>query len=222
MENLTLVIPAKNEKESLPQVLKELEEFHIKKIVVLEKSDAETIAAIQNFKCEIHYQTSKGYGNALIEGINQVKTKYFSIFNADGSFNPLELEKMLKKLENENFDIVFASRYEKDCKSDDDTLVTLVGNFIFSKLGNIFFNLKITDILYTFVVGNTDAVKELKLESKNFVFCVELPIKAMRNKLSLTTSKSVERARIGGKKKVNAIRDGFLILLGMIRLFFKR
>ena len=37
MENLTLVIPAKNEKESLPLVLKELKKYKLKKIVVLEK-----------------------------------------------------------------------------------------------------------------------------------------------------------------------------------------
>ena len=34
MKNLTLVIPAKEEKESLPQVLNELKKYKIKKIVV--------------------------------------------------------------------------------------------------------------------------------------------------------------------------------------------
>ena len=37
MKNLTLVIPAKEEKESLPQVLDELKKYKLKKIVVLEK-----------------------------------------------------------------------------------------------------------------------------------------------------------------------------------------
>ena len=47
MENLTLVIPAKNEKESLPLVLKELKKYKLKKIVVLEKSDLATIKSIK-------------------------------------------------------------------------------------------------------------------------------------------------------------------------------
>ena len=38
MENLTLIIPAKNEKESLPSVLNELKKFDLKILVVLEKS----------------------------------------------------------------------------------------------------------------------------------------------------------------------------------------
>ena len=35
-------------------------------------------------------QSQKGYENALIEGINNTNTKYFCIFNADGSFDPAE------------------------------------------------------------------------------------------------------------------------------------
>ena len=34
MENLTLVIPAKEEKESLPVVLKELQDFKLKKLII--------------------------------------------------------------------------------------------------------------------------------------------------------------------------------------------
>ena len=56
LDQLTLVIPAKNEKESLPTVLDELKNFKLNLIVVLEKSDLETINSIKNFKCKIIYQ----------------------------------------------------------------------------------------------------------------------------------------------------------------------
>ena len=128
---------------------------------------------------------------------------------------------MLLRLKNNNADLVFASRYEKNCSSEDDTLITKIGNFIFTKIGNIFFRLTISDILYTFVIGKTEKIKKLNLISKDFVFCVELPIKAKRNNLKLVTSKSHERARIGGFKKPNAFKDGLKILVGMIKLFFK-
>ena len=76
--------------------------------------------------------------------------------------------------------------------------------------------------MYTFVLGRTKKVNDLKLKSKDFVFCVELPIIAKKNGLKLTTSKSNERARIAGKKKVNAFRDGLKILIGIIKLFFQK
>ena len=60
----------------------------------------------QYFDCKILYQSKKGYGNALIEGIKETKTKYFCIFNADGSFDPSELINMYQLVENENFDLM--------------------------------------------------------------------------------------------------------------------
>ena len=219
MDNLTLVIPAKNEKESLPEVLDEIKSYNCKKIVIMEKSDIETSSSIKEYDCKILYQEGIGYGNAIKQGIDAVNTKYFCIFNADGSFNPGELKEMLNKAQTYNF--VFASRYEKDCGSEDDTIITLIGNYIFTKIGNIFFKLKITDILYTYVLAETEAAKKLNLVKDNFCLCVELPIKAQKANYKLTTSKSFERKRIGGKKKVNAFKHGLEILIEMIKLYFK-
>ena len=98
MHDLTLVIPAKNEKESLPSVLQELKSFNLQILIVLEESDKDTINSISNYDCRLVFQKNKGYGDALILGINEVTTKYFCIFNADGSFNPNELRSMYKNL----------------------------------------------------------------------------------------------------------------------------
>tara|TARA_A100001035_G_scaffold199917_1_gene160419 strand:+ start:340 stop:1020 length:681 start_codon:yes stop_codon:yes gene_type:complete len=219
--DLTLLIPAKNEKESLPFVIKEIENLNLKCnfLFVVEKKDKETIKVIKRSKKKILFQRNKGYGDALITGINKIKTKYFCIFNADGSFNPRELKGMLKILKFKNNDFVFASRYEVNCSSEDDTLITLIGNYFFTKLGNIFFKLSITDILYTFVIGKTKSAQKLKLKEKKFGFCVELPIKARLKKMKISTSKSHERKRYSGTKKVNAFKDGFIILVTMIKFF---
>lgn len=222
MKDLTLIIPAKNEKDSLPKVLDELKNYNYKINIILEKNDLDTINSIKKFNCEIIYQINRGYGDALIQGINQVKTKFFCIFNADGSFDPKEIQKMLDKLINEKYDFIFASRYLRNSKSDDDTVVTLIGNKIFSFIGKIFFSLPISDILFTFVLGKTKEARSLNLIQKDFSFCVELPIKAKRNNYKLGSTIAYERARIAGLKKVNALRDGTLILIHMLKLFFKR
>ena len=218
MKNLTLVIPAKNEEFSLPKVLNEIKYFKCKKIVVLGKSDLKTIKSINNFDCRIIKQKSSGYGNAIIEGIKKTKTKYICIFNADGSFNPKYLNVMLKKaLLGYNF--VFASRYLKQAGSDDDTFLTLIGNKIFTFIGSFFFKLKLSDILFTFILGETQKFKSLKLKSKDFRLCVEIPINIKKKNFSYTEVPSFERIRLGGKKKVNEFKDGFLILFAMLKFF---
>ena len=56
---ITLVIPAKKEKESLPTVLKELKKYKFKLIIVLEKNDIETIKSIKQFKKKLIFQKRK-------------------------------------------------------------------------------------------------------------------------------------------------------------------
>ena len=221
MDDLTLVIPAKHEKESLPLVMRELLKYNLKIIIVLEESDYDTIASVSEFDCKILFQKNKGYGDALIQGINSVETEFFCIFNADGSFKPSELKFMYNLSKKENYDLVFGSRYEKNSSSDDDTIITYVGNKIFSFIGKLFFSLPITDILYTYVLGKTVKTNKLKLLYKDLCLCVELPIKASKNKMSLISSPANERKRLGGKKKVNAFKDGLKILIAMILLRFK-
>ena len=55
--------------------------------------------------------------------------------------NPKYLEEMLRLCKSKDF--VFASRYLKGGGSDDDNLITLIGNKIFSLIGNIFFKLNL-------------------------------------------------------------------------------
>lgn len=219
MKNLTLIIPAKYEKESLPIFLKEIESYECEKIVVLKKEDFETINSIKSFKCRILFQSGTGYGNAIIEGINVVQNDFCCIINADGSMNPRYLETMLKLCVDK--DIIFASRYlGKESGSDDDNVVTFFGNKVFTFFGNLFFSLKLSDILFTFILARTSSLKKLNLKSKDFRLCVEIPIKARRNNMIFSSIPSHERPRIGGKKKVNALRDGFIILIYMIKIFF--
>jgi hypothetical protein len=222
MNDITLVIPAKKEPESLPYVLMELEKLNLNFLIILEKTDYVTINSIEKYKSKIIYQVEKGYGDAILLGIKNVKTKYFSIFNADGSFDPYELNEMYNQIKAKSLDIIFASRYLKNASSEDDTIITFLGNKIFSLIGRFFFNLPISDILYTFVIGNTQKILSLNLKQKDFTLCVELPIKAKKNSLKISDIPSNEKSRIGGIKKVNEFKDGFLILIQLIILFFKK
>ena len=221
MRDLTLIIPAKKEVESLPVFLKEIENYKYKKFIVLQKEDLETKKAINKIKnIKIIEQINNGYGNALIEGINSVKTKYCCIINADGAMNPRYLDKMRKLCKNKDF--VFATRYQKPGGgSDDDDSITFIGNYFFTIASNFLFNLKISDILFTYILGKTSSFKNLKLKNFDFRICVEIPIKAKLQNMNYTCLPSYERSRIGGKKKVNVLKDGFLILTEIVKYFLK-
>ena len=221
MKNLTLLIPANKESESLPIFLKELRDFECKKLIVLQKEDQETIDSITEIRdIEILVQKNKGYGSALKEGIEKINTEFFCIINADGSMDPKYLNLMYEKCQREDF--IFASRYLSDGGSDDDDVVTFVGNKFFTLLGNILYNLGLSDILYTYILGRTSEAKKLKLDYHDFRICVEIPFKIKKKAMNYKSMPSMERPRIAGKKKVNALKDGFLILLALVSFKFKK
>ena len=70
-------------------------------------------------------------------------------------------------------------------------------------------------------MGKSHAFKKLDLKNTDFTFCIELPVKAKLNKFDCISLPSYERSRISGKK-VNEFKDGFLILISIIRLFIKK
>ena len=223
LKKITLLIPAKYERESLPIVLKSLENFNCKKLIVMSPDDFETINSVKEFNCEVLLQKKSGYGNAIIEGINNITTEYLCIFNADGSFDHNDLEKMYSLALNENLDFIFASRYSGNISgSEDDSFITFIGNKIFSFLGNLLFNLNLKDILYTYVLGRTKSFKLCNLNCKDFRICVELPINIKQFGFIYNSYDSFEKKRLFGKKKVNEFIDGFLIFYYMIYRFFKK
>ena len=76
--------------------------------------------------------------------------------------------------------------------------------------------------MYTYIVGKTNSAKKLSLKYNDFRICVEIPIIAKIKNLDCISLPSKERKRIGGEKKVNALKDGFLILTAIVKLFLKK
>ena len=94
MKDLTIIIPAKDEKETLPVIIENLKSLDCDITITLKDDDIETVKAINDKNVKIFYQSGKGYGNSLREAIVECKSKYFCIFNADGSFEHNDLFKM--------------------------------------------------------------------------------------------------------------------------------
>lgn len=220
MQKINLIIPAKEKIENLFNIINPLlKKKEIKKIIlILDKKNKKKF--IKNKKLKIIVQKRIGYGSAIIEGFKISKSKFSCIFNADGSFNAHDFGRMIKHTQKNDF--IFASRYLKGGSSEDDNIITLIGNFIFSLLGRTLLKVKLSDILYTFVLCNTKKFNSLKLKSRDFRFCIELPFKVSSNKFRYTELKSREFKRKFGVKNVNELKDGFLIFTEVLKCYLKR
>ena len=59
MKDITLVIRAKSESDSLPKVLNELKKFSVKKIIVIPKNDILTFKSAKKYNCKIIFKKKK-------------------------------------------------------------------------------------------------------------------------------------------------------------------
>jgi len=224
MSNLSIIIPTKNEEESLIILLEELKKYKeiIGEIIIVDaKSTDKTLEIAKKYNCITILQEERtGYGDAIIRGVNHSSFEYSLILDGDGSKNPIYITTLLKKIIDTNSEFIFAERYGINAGSLDDTLFTFIGNRIFTYLGKIFFNLELNDILHTFFICKNLSFKRISFSHYNFGFCVELPIKVQKYKLKYNTLPTLERKRIAGEVKVRSFVDGVKILKSMIILFF--
>lgn len=218
--NIEILIPTFNEEKNILETIKGLKSEGFMNLTILDAQSIDrTVELSKDLGCRVIIDSEKkmGFGASCINGINQSKYEFICIFDGDNSFDAKSLHQMIDKI-NLGYDFVFASRYLKNSKSEDDTIVTKFGNFFFTNLIRILFNFKTTDVLFQFTLGKADLYRKLKLTSKDFRICTEFLIKAY-SKYKCSEILSIERKRIYGVSKVNKFFDGFKILINILYYF---
>lgn len=224
LDDVEILIPTFNEERNLQFTIDSLKKAGLINLTVLDAlSDDGTVEVAKKNNCKVLIDPSRrmGFGYSLINGIKNSKSKYLCIFDADGSFDATTILKMKKMLIEKNLDFVFGSRYLHGNKSDDDTLLTKFGNFVFTKLISILFNFKTTDALFLYLFGKKHCFEELNLKEEDFKICTEALIKA-RSSYKCEEIYSHEKKRIYGTTKVNRFKDGYLMLSNVFSLWLKK
>jgi glycosyltransferase involved in cell wall biosynthesis len=220
---ISVVIPARNERESLPAVLKELSTKNLHEVLVVDGHSSDgTPDVVRNAGFKVVAQDGRGYGAGVMTGMKIAAGDLVTFMDADGSYDPEAIPRMRALIENEGYDVVFCSRYLPESGSDDDTFIRLTGNMIFTTLMRVLFGVKLSDALFFYALARTDIYRSIKWEYPNFALCVEIPIKVHQAGYKYTEIPSRERPRIGGVSKVNAFTDGLSILWAMIKLRLRR
>ena len=110
-DTLTVIIPAKDEAETIGHVLKELPRDLIDEIIVVDgHSTDDTVDVVRRAGVRVITQEGKGYGNGVRTGLKHATGRYVTFLDADGSYDPAALKVLLDRIR-EGYDVVF-SRYD--------------------------------------------------------------------------------------------------------------
>ena len=217
LKDVSLVIATYNEEESIKYVLDELQKFNLGEIIIVDGNSTDnTKAVVEAYGIKFISQNKKGWGSAVKEGIDLTTLPFVTYMDGDGSYNPKALLEMRNLIDSN--DAVFCSRYKDGAKSPDDTPVRALGNRIFTIIVKILFGPKISDSLFFYPMFKKTILKNFDLDSDDFTLCLELPVKVHQTGLKYVEILSEERERYAGVTKVNALTDGFKILIGILSL----
>jgi dolichol-phosphate mannosyltransferase len=175
--NLSIVIPAFNEKENLikliPEIRKIISEItNSYEIIVVDKGSADgTLELDLGLNTKIIKQKMPGYGGALREGFNLSKGEYIITMDADQSHEPLYVKDLWEK--RNEADLIVASRYVSGGRADMPYIRKLLSIFL-NELYTYVLSLPYKDISSGYRLYNANIVKAIHLTKSGFSMLQEL------------------------------------------------
>jgi glycosyltransferase involved in cell wall biosynthesis len=181
---LSIVMPCLDEAETLANCIRKaqrfLEENDIAgEIVVADNGSSDGSPQIaQQLGARVVSVESKGYGNALMGGIQAARGRYVIMGDADDSYDFASLRPFLEKLRN-GTDLVLGNRFRGGIKPGAmPALHRYFGNPLLTAIGRLFFHGGPGDFYCGLRGFNRQAILDLDLRTTGMEFALEMVIKA--------------------------------------------
>jgi len=212
----TILLPAYNEAEALPEVLAALSPIMTPEIEIVVVDDGSTDGTVREARkgnCRlIQHPQNMGKGAAVRTGVANARGERIVIMDADATYPAAAIPQMIDLLA--DHDVV---RCHREARHENMSIVNRFGNWLFDWLLAYIHGLEGTDHLSGLYGMRKDAVEGMGLESDGFDIEAEIGIKASVQGLRIATFPITYSARLG-EKKLRPWHDGLLILRRILLL----
>lgn len=225
MPNLSIVIPAYNEEESLrfffPSVIAHCRNKNYGLIIVNDGSSDGTLNVLEELKKQesfdftiISHKLNKGYGGALKSGIASCTTQYVITLDADGQHYLEDVDKLLEKMKETNADLIIGSRKGQSSAS----VFRGVGKRIIRLVAKMLMKLSIYDINSGMKLYDTGLVKRyLKLTPNTMSFSDVITLTFVHNRHLVLEEPIKIKDRLKGQSTIG-VRTAFETVLEIVNI----
>lgn len=200
-----VIIPARNEEESIGLVLGDLPK--VARVIVVNNGSTDSTATIaRDAGCLVIDEPVPGYGKACLSGLTAMeqfagdqKVEYVAFVDGDYSDHAHLLPCLLKPIVDDAADFVLGSRMQGDREPGAMPPQATWGNRLACFLMKMVWRTNYTD-LGPFRVIRVDALRELQMQDENFGWTVEMQVKATVAGLRTLEIAVPYRRRVGVSK----------------------
>ena len=222
---LSIIIPARNESDSLEDILNYFEEnlleVDFEVLLINDFSDDDTLSKAKKIfqlknRFKVFDNQKKGLGGAINLGIENAIGDNTVIMMADMSDDIEDLKRYNDLIDKENLDAVLGSRFIKDSEVVSYPFQKLILNRIFNLFVSLIFWNKYNDYTNAFKIYKTKILKDLKpLVSESFNIFLEIPLKVISRKYNykIIPIKWKGRKKGQAKFKIKELRSKYLFTL---------
>ncbi len=225
----TLLIPTLNEISGMKEIMAKIKKEWVDQIIILDGGSTDgTIEYAKEHGYSVYVQKQIGFRNAYTEVWPMIKGDVVITFSPDGNSIPEVIPLLVDKMK-EGYDMVIASRYLGEARSEDDDLLTGFGNWMFTRMVNLLYGARYTDAMVIYRAYKTKIVYDLDLDKDDgFIFAEKLfnthvswepllSVRAVKRRLKITEIPASEPPRIGGVRKLKVFKWGAVFLFQFIR-----
>ncbi|TDI69117.1 MAG: glycosyltransferase family 2 protein [Bacteroidetes bacterium] len=228
--SIKVIIPAYNEADSIKKVIGDIPTLVSEIIVVSNNSSDATETIARKAGATVLKEERRGYGYACLkamEYISELHSKPDIIVFLDGDYSdyPEQLLEIIEPIIKDKIDFVVGARDKKLREKGSMTSPQIFGNWLATRLMQLFFRSKFTD-LGPFRAITYTKLLDLNMEDKTYGWTVEMQLKALLQKYSYVEVPVKYRNRIGDSKVSGTIKGtifaGVKILGWIFKYSFKK
>jgi len=224
--NVSIIIPVLNEEYFLQKVVSLLSKaLPDSEIIIVDLGSrdgtlevAKALVESQNAKVLIHPQP-RSLGEVITDTVRLARGNIVVLLDADGTYDPLEIARLIEPIKAGTADLVIGSRFEgKIMPGVKPSVPKKLGNFLVYFLLRFMFGIKVRDSSSGLRALRKDFLDKLA-PSKKIDFNYQLLIQAKNTRCSIKEVPITFYPRIGRAKLVRFV-DGMRILFHLLKFRF--
>ena len=226
MNKISILIPVYNEKNTLLEILKQVEavDFGLEKEIILiddfSTDGTKELYKDLNYKI-LYHEKNMGKGAALRTGFNAATGDIIIIQDADLEYNPADYKPLVELIKKDEADVVYGSRLADTRNQGKFLLLSYLANVTLSFITRILYGTFLTDMETCYKAFRADFIKGITIESNRFDFEPEITAKILKKNARFKEIPISYNARQESEGKKITWKDGVQAIFTLLKYRFK-